>query len=128
MSTKVCAGAMLKCSCGVAPSVLNVIPHGVLTEDKPAATIMDNALLVNIPPFGLCNSPANPAVAAAIVASGGTVTQAPCAFVPASPWMPGAVKTLIGGVPALTGSCKLMCIFAGAIEIEMPGQVSVETS
>src|SRR5262245_54209709 len=52
--------AVMMCSFGMAPSTLSVIPTGVFVEGKPAATIMDMAPVVNIPPFGMCTSLANP--------------------------------------------------------------------
>lgn len=62
---QVCAGATLQCSFGAAPTVLNVLPQNrTLTSGMPAANIMDHIPLLNIPTFGLCQSPANPVVAA----------------------------------------------------------------
>ncbi len=46
-----------------APTVLNVLPQNrTLTSGMPAANIMDHIPLLNIPTFGLCQSPANPVV------------------------------------------------------------------
>ncbi|RMK76198.1 hypothetical protein IPC85_17360 [Pseudomonas aeruginosa] len=60
---QVCAGATLQCSFGAAPTVLNVLPQNrTLTSGMPAANIMDHIPLLNIPTFGLCQSPANPAL------------------------------------------------------------------
>ena len=71
MAKQVVMGAMLKCSFGIAQSSLIVIPKGTPTiiEGKLAATIMDFAPIANIPPFGMCSSPANPAVIAATAAA-----------------------------------------------------------
>ena len=70
MAMQVCMGAMLKCSFGNAPSSLSVLPtNQVYTPLMPAANIMDYAPLVNIMPFGMCSSLANPTVAAATVAN-----------------------------------------------------------
>jgi hypothetical protein len=127
MTQKVCMGAMLKCSFGAAPSPLTVIPQDRAMTGLPAATIMDNKPFVNIVPFGLCNSPANPAVAAAIAASLGAVTTAPCIPVTPAPWVPGAPTVLIGNKPALTQTSKCMCSWGGVIEISQPGQTTVNT-
>jgi hypothetical protein len=45
-----------------------------------------------------------------------------------APWAPGATKTMIGGKPALTQSCKLMCTIGGVISITNPGQTTVDVS
>ncbi|VFT06128.1 Uncharacterised protein [Pseudomonas aeruginosa] len=72
---QVCAGATLQCSFGAAPTVLNVLPQNrTLTSGMPAANIMDHIPLLNIPTFGLCQSPANPVVAAATAAALGVLT------------------------------------------------------
>ena len=72
-------GATLQCSFGVAPSTLVVLPvNRVLCEGPLAANIMDHVPLVNIMPFGMCTSPANPQVAAATAAALGVPTPMPC--------------------------------------------------
>ena len=48
----VCGGAVLSCSFGMAPSVLNVLPANKVVSAMPIATIMDNKPIVNILPFG----------------------------------------------------------------------------
>ena len=57
------------CTGGVAPSALNVLPIGRPMCTGPAANIADVAPMVNVPPFGVCNLPSNPAVAAATAAA-----------------------------------------------------------
>lgn len=37
MTQKVCAGALLKCSCGLAPTALNVIPDKKVLSQAPTA-------------------------------------------------------------------------------------------
>ncbi|MEO0948583.1 MAG: DUF4280 domain-containing protein, partial [Cyanobacteria bacterium J06641_5] len=80
MGTQVVAGAMLQCSFGAAPSSLIVVPKGppVMAGGPLAATIMDYAPLVNILPFGMCSSLANPSVASATAAALGVLTPMPC--------------------------------------------------
>lgn len=126
MSIQVCMGAMMQCSFGVAPSSLVVLPANcVMTGGPPAATIMDYAPIVNIPPFGMCNSPSNPTVAAATAAALGVLTPMPCVPVTTAPWVPGAPTVLIGNMPALTNSSKLMCTWGGVIQITSPGEFTV---
>ena len=90
MPQQVCMGAMMTCSFGVAPSSLIVLPQNrVMTNNMPAANIMDNKPIVNIPPFGMCSSLANPQVAAATTAALGVLTPMPCIPVTVTPWAPG---------------------------------------
>ncbi len=124
MPTQVCMGAMMSCSFGAAPSTLVVLPTNmVTTSSMPAATIMDNIPLVNIMPFGMCNSLANPVVASATAAALGVLTPMPCIPATVAPWSPGASKTMIGNQPALDSSCKLNCMWGGVISISSPGQM-----
>lgn len=122
MGLQVCAGGLLMCTGGVAPSALNVLPVGRPMCTGPAANIADVAPMVNVPPFGMCNMPSNPAVAAATAAALGVLTPMPCVPVPAGTWTPGNPKVLIGGLPALTSDSKLMCAWGGVISVTMPGQ------
>jgi uncharacterized protein DUF4280 len=119
-------GAMMQCSFGVAPSSLVVLPtNQVLAGGPPAATIMDYAPIVNIPPFGMCTSPSNPTVAAATAAALGVLTPMPCVPATAAPWVPGSPTVLIGNMPALTDQSKCMCSWGGVIQIVSPGEFTV---
>lgn len=123
MPQHVCNGALLKCSFGVAPSQLTVLPiNKVMTSSQPAATIMDHKPVVNIAPFGMCMSLANPAVAAATSAAFGVLTPQPCVPVTMSPWIPGATTVLLGKQPSLDNTCTLNCLWAGVIQVAVPGQ------
>lgn len=120
MGFQVCMGATLQCSFGAAPSQLVVLPTNRLMTGKPAATIMDHKPIVNIPPFGMCTSPANPAVAAALGA------PMPCVPNTVAPWAAGAPTVLVGNMPALNDSSKLMCIWGGVIQPVIAGQTTVQ--
>lgn len=122
MGLQVCAGGMLMCTGGVAPSALNVIPLGRPLTGTPAANIADMAPMVNVPPFGVCTLLSNPTVAAATAAALGVLTPMPCVPVPAGTWTPGNPAVLIAGLPALTSDSKLMCAWGGLISVTMPGQ------
>jgi len=125
MSLCVCLGASLQCSFGVAPSSLAVLPANRVTVDGvPAATVMDFAPMVNVPPFGMCTSMANPMVIAATAAALGVPTPMPCIPVPTGPWIVGAPTVAIGGMPALNSDAKLACSWGGVIQILVPGQAS----
>lgn len=123
MPQLVTTGAMMMCSFGMAPSSLNVLPMNKTMAGAPAATIMDCAPMVNIPPFGMCMSLANPTVAAATAAALGVLTPMPCIPVTA-PWTPGSPTCLIGGMPALNNTSMCMCSWGGVIQIGFPGQVT----
>ncbi|MCC5947743.1 MAG: DUF4280 domain-containing protein [Nitriliruptoraceae bacterium] len=126
MSQQVVAGAQMMCSFGVAPSVLVVPPSGqVMAGGTPAATIMDNKPMANIPPFGMCTSLANPQVASATAAALGVLTPMPCVPAIPAPWVPGSPTVLLGGMPVLNDTCQLMCAFGGVIQINLPGQFTV---
>jgi hypothetical protein len=126
MPQQVCMGATLQCSFGAAPSTLVVLPANRVLTQTPDANIMDNKPLVNIMPFGMCSSPSNPAVIAATAAALGVLTPMPCVPVIPAPWIPGAPTVLIANMPALDNTCKLMCAWAGVIQITNPGQTTVE--
>ena len=64
-------------------------------ESKPPATIMDNQPFVNIMPFGLCTSLANPITAAQTTAALGVLTPGTCTPVIPAPWVPGSPTVLI---------------------------------
>ena len=125
MAIQVCMGATLQCSFGAAPGTLVVLPSNRTMTQTPAATIMDHAPLVNIMPFGMCSSPANPTVAAATAAALGVLTPMPCVPATAAPWIVGAPTVLIGNVPALDNNSKLMCNWGGVIQVVNPGQTKV---
>jgi len=124
MGIWVCGGASLMCSMGAAPGTLNVLPANKTLTNMPFANIMDNKPFVNVTPFGVCRSPANPQVAAMTpVPPPGVIKPQPCIPNLASPWAPGSPTVLIGNMPALNESSKLMCNWGGVISISAPGQV-----
>ena len=126
MAIQVCMGATLQCSFGAAPSTLVVLPQNrTMTGGPLAANIMDHKPMVNVLPFGMCSSMANPTVAAATSAALGVLTPMPCVPVLPAPWAPGVPTVLIGGMPALDNNSKLMCAWAGVIQIVNPGQTAV---
>lgn len=126
MGTQVCMGAMLQCSFGLAPGSLMVLPQNRVLAQTPAANIMDNKPFVNVLPFGMCQSLANPAVAAATAAAFGVLTPMPCLPLLTAPWIVGSPTVLIGNMPALDNNSKLICGFGGVIQVTNPGQVTVQ--
>ena len=127
MPFQVCNTALLQCSMGLAPSTFVVLPiNRVLTSNQPAANIMDHKPMVNIMPFGMCTSLANPTVAAATAAAMGVLTPMPCIPATSTPWVPGSPTVLIDGAPALNNTSKCMCNWAGVINVVQPGQMQTQ--
>ncbi|NBC68536.1 DUF4280 domain-containing protein [Paenibacillus sacheonensis] len=126
MGQFVCAGASLQCSFGLAPGALMVMPANRVIQSLPYANIMDSKPMVNILPFGMCQSLANPTVASATAAAFGVLTPMPCVPVTAAPWAPGSPTVMVGTFPALNNSSKCMCNWGGVIQIVNPGQVTVQ--
>ncbi len=125
MAFQVVNTAQLMCTQGMAPSALVVLPiNRVMSGNQPAANIMDHKPMLNILPFGMCISPANPTVASATAAAMGVLTPMPCIPNTPAPWIPGSPTVLIANQPAVNNNCKLMCVWAGQISVVMPGQVT----
>ncbi|MFN2608113.1 MAG: DUF4280 domain-containing protein [Acidimicrobiales bacterium] len=127
MPPLVTAGTTIKCSFGAAPTPLNVLPtSGTVAGGMPVATIADMVPFVNIVPFGVCTSLANPTVATATAAALGVLTPMPCVPAPVGPWVPGSPTVLVGGRPALQSTSMCTCAYAGVISVVMPTQVTVQ--
>jgi hypothetical protein len=100
-----------------------VLPINLVNSgNQPAANIMDHKPMVNIMPFGMCRSLANPTVSAATSAAQGVLTPMPCIPNTPAPWSPGAPQTLLANAPALDNVSKLVCVWAGTIQVVTPGQ------
>ncbi len=127
MSLQVVMGATCACTFGTAPVPLKVLPiKRPLAENRPVACILDIIPFLNIGPFAMCNSMANPVVAAATAAKLGVFTPMPCIPVPTGPWLIGCPTTLINNIPALSQDSKLICAWGGIISIQNPGQFTVQ--
>ena len=129
MPQHVCNGATLKCMFAVPPGVstLIVLPQNrMLTSNQPAANIMDHVPIVNIPTFGMCISPTNPAFVSATAAAMGVPTPVPCVPATPAPWVTGAPTVLLGNFPALDNISTLACALGtpGCIMVMVPGQLT----
>jgi hypothetical protein len=131
MPFQVVEGAMMMCSMGLGPPVplnCSVPPTMVTAGGLPAGNIGHSAPMVNIPTFGMCNSPTNPEVIALTAAALGVHTPAPCIPATVAPWVPTAPTVTVGGLPALTDECTCLCMWEGEIKITEPGQVVVQVN
>jgi len=126
MPNLVVNGAKLKCSQGTSPSSLTVLPVNVAKgDDQQAATVNDYVPMVNIAAFGMCQTQANPQVAAATAAAQGVLTPQPCIPVTTSPWSPGSSTVKINGQAALVDSDTCNCTWTGSISITSPGETII---
>ena len=123
MSKLVVAGAKLACTMGASPCSLTVLPlRSTQGDSNEAATIQDYQPVVNISGFGMCQSPSNPAVAAATAAAMGVLTPQPCVPVIPSAWSPGSPGVTIKYQASLTDDSMCSCNWAGNISISDSGQ------
>jgi hypothetical protein len=131
MAVLVANGAQIMCDLGTSPSMLAVLPappHTTTSAPPPAplAVITDFVPLTNIPTFGMCMSPSNPAVIAATAAASGVFTPAPCVPATADPWDPPAT-VLQTGVPTFDETATCQCAWEGTVAVIDPGQVVAAT-
>lgn len=110
-------GCILKCSFGQVPTPLNVLNPNIVANMMPVATMMDHIPIVNIVPFGMCNNPANPMVAAATIAALGILTPMPCIPMTMAPWLNPSNKLMVQGKKAIHESSKLQCMYGGQITV-----------
>lgn len=129
MPIHMCMGSLMKCTHGLAPSPLMVVPKNMtLTAGQLVGTIMDFIPNLNIRPFGMCNSLGNPTVASATAAAMGALTPMPCTPIPSGPWRGGTPPILgIGGdlVPTLNPASMLICSYGGTITFMFSPQTTV---
>ena len=119
MPLQVFRGATLVCTFGLGPSRLLVLPRS--SGDASGRANVSDATNLNIQPFPLCNSPANPQVAQATAAAGGIPVPAPC--IPLThAWIPTTLHTFVDGFPALANDSKCPCGWGGTIMVVEPGQ------
>jgi hypothetical protein len=52
------------------------------------------------------------------------LTPMPCVPATTAPWAAGAATVMVGGKPALNNTSKLMCMWGGVIQINVPGQTT----
>lgn len=113
---------MCRCSFGLSPAPIIILPLDlVFTPILPMGSIMDHIPLLNILPFGMCRSLANPVVLSATIAAKGVLRPMPCVPITPAPWIPTNPKVQIRGKPILLNDSKTTCIWGGVIQIATPG-------
>jgi hypothetical protein len=112
----VTTGAALTCSMGTSAATFSATSQSVVAPTG-AGTVSDNAA-ANVPLFGMCQSPQNPAVSAAMGA------PQPCTPTIAAPWSPGSTSITIGQLAALDDSCQCACLLGGQITVSSAGQTA----
>lgn len=116
----------MMCTYGTASASLVVVPSGqMLTPAVASANTADMTPVSTIPTFGTCSSNANPVVATASAAAGGTLTPMPCVPATASPWTPGITNVVNGSMPIVDSTCTLNCSYGGVISVVSPGQTTL---
>jgi Domain of unknown function (DUF4280) len=127
MPEQVAMGATLKCSMGMSPCSLIVLPVRLVSNGggATASANVDDYPVANIPTFGMCQSLGNPTVSAATTAANGVLTPMPCLPNIAAPWMPGSIKISIAGRAALMKSDTCACSYGGTVTITNAGQLKV---
>jgi hypothetical protein len=127
---KMCNGTtLISCSMALVPAPVPLTatpPPMVQGVKQQACTVMDYKPMVNIPTFGMCNSPTDPAVIALTAAALGVHTPAPCIPKTTSPWTPGSTTVTIGGLAALMDSDTCMCTSMGSISVKSSMAPTVE--
>ena len=120
MANYVCNGALITCLWSVPPFVvpLTVLPDNrILLHGQPMASCMDFAPFINIPPIGMCGSPASEAVQAALG------SPVPCTPLVLSPWKSPKANVMLAGENALLDNCTCNCeLGSGIISIVNPMQ------
>jgi hypothetical protein len=97
----------------------------VMGSAGPMGTCADCVPFLNVKPFGVCMSLANPITAAQTAAALGVLTPGACIPVPAGMWIPMKPVVMAKPGPILTSDSMLMCAYGGMIKITLPGQFTV---
>jgi hypothetical protein len=117
---------MTMCPFGAAPGTLTFLPAPmVMGPAGPMGTCVDTIPFLNVAPFGVCMSMANPITAALTAAALGILTPGPCIPTPAGIWIPTKPTVMMKPGPSLTSDSMLICASGGVIKINVPAQFTV---
>jgi hypothetical protein len=111
MSEYVSKGAIMTCTCGAAPSQLEVTSNTFYyIQGKLAATTADKVPMVNIKPFGTCTIRPSP---------GGLL---PCTPAPTA-WSGFVASVQVGRAYPILNTSTIQCTMGGVISFENSGQM-----
>lgn len=125
MSEYLTTGCMMACTFGLTPApfvALELPGKDAVLGALTVATIEEIVPILNIPPFGMCSSLANPEVAAATAAALGVLTPMPCIPLIDLPWEPPSLNENYAGIPLATVTSRCACLWGGIISVEVPDQ------
>lgn len=118
--------SLIQCLFGASPTPLVVLPDRTITaEFMLMGNITDMIPFVNIITFVECVSLANPQVIIATAAAMGVLTPMPCEPIVVDPWVSEALDVFVEVMPALDQTSLVMCIWAGVIHVDEPGNLTV---
>lgn len=121
--------SLIQCLFGLVPTPLIVLPDRTIAVDGMLlGNITDFVPMLNIEPFGECVSLANPEVIAATAAAMGVLTPMPCVPITPDPWISEALGVEVNGAPVLDQMSTVMCIWAGLIHVDEPGNIALTVS
>lgn len=113
-------GSLLQCTHGVAPAAFVATPKPApMVNGALAIATVEQTTLNNVATFVMCNSPTNPAVAAATSAAMGVLTPMPCVPV-LTPWTPSPVVPTVTMLPTASALSTCNCMHGGLIRISLP--------
>lgn len=127
MGFAVSIGALAQCPFGVAPTPLVFLPLSLIGPSGPLGSCNDCIPFLNIMPFGVCSSLANPITASQTAAALGVLTPGACIPVPTGTWTPNKPSVIMPTGPLLTSDSTLNCAYGGVIKIINPMQFIVAT-
>lgn len=116
---------LCQCSMGVAPTPVNFISNLMVADAAalPFGNMTNFTPFLNIIPFGVCKSMANPVTASLTALAFGVLTPGPCIPTPTGPWLNCSMKALVCNMPAVTDKSMCICAFAGTIKPVMAAPI-----
>ena len=110
------SGSLVQCAFGTNPSPVMGTP-GCCFVLTPAVAQKDTQPFINLVPFGMCSSLANPSVAAATSAAFGVLTPQSCIPAPTGGWIPDPSSP-----ETVSQSTMCMCSYGGLISVVAAAQ------